>query len=532
MSPVLRDYQAEALAAVRSAAGRGITRALVVLPTGAGKTVVFAELARRAADWRSCRVLILAHRDELIGQAAGKLRHAMPDADIGILKAERDEHDHQIVVASVQTLAAAGRLDRVTPDFGLLIVDEAHHAPSRTYLRILEWAGCLADGGTRLAGFTATASRADRAPLERVFQEIVYEQSIMRMMRGGYLVNAKAQQVAPDFTIGNVTTRGGDYSGTSIAGELDRSEALQAAAIGYREHAADRKGVAFAPTVATSRKLTELLTGEGITAEHLDGTTPAGERTAILGRLRDGTTQVVSNVGVLTEGWDEPSVSAVLMCRPTKSEGLYIQMCGRVLRPHPGKDDALILDVTGGASAIGLVTISTLLGRGQVKPGESLMEAAERQEAEEEAAAVRKVEQVQAREVDLFARARVRWSGADGGARVLSATGGTAFLIPAGPGRWEVWGHAKGSGLRMLAGPVPLDQAMAAGEDLAGPQWRDGMWQEREVTDGQRAELTRRGYGAQIDGMTRGVASDLISELKARQSLRQITRLRKHRLAA
>lgn len=471
-------------------------------------------------------MLILAHRDELIGQAAAKLRHAMPDADIGIVKAERDEHDRRIVVASVQTLASQRRLDRVTPDFGLVIVDEAHHVLAGTYLRILEWAGCLKDGGTRLAGFTATARRGDREPLGKVFQEIVYERGIAEMMRDGYLVDARGHGVAPDFTIGNVATARGDYTDASIEQELERSEALQAAAKGYREHAAGRRGIAFAPTVAASIRLTELLNAEGIATEHLDGTTPRDERTAILGRLRGGTTQVVTNVNCLTEGFDEPSVSAILMCRPTKSEGLYVQMAGRGLRPYPGKTDALILDVTGSGAAIGLVTISTLLGGRKVKPGESLMEAAVRHGAQDEAAEARRVEKIRSWEIDLFARAQ--WDAAPGGVRVLVAMNGSAYLVPAGLGDWEVWAQPKGEPLRQLTGPVSLDRAMATGTDLAGLQWPPGSWRDREMSDGQRRELMRRGYSAAaLEAMTRGMASDLIAAAKVKRVLAQIARMRK-----
>ena len=311
----LRGYQRDAIAAVDAGAARGVRRQLLVLPTGSGKTVIFAHLAAASAE----RVLILVHRDELARQTVAKLLAVAPGADVGIVKAARDEHDAHIVVASVQTLSRQARLSRITKDFGLVIVDEAHHATADTYMDVLTAMGSMEPGGPVTLGFTATACRADGAALGRAWQEITYQRGILQMIAEGYLTDVRALAVTADVDLGSVRQALGDYTDASLGEALESGHALEAAALAYRRHAADRKGVAFAPTVATSTELARLLRVQGIPAEHLDGTTRPDDRRAILARLTSGETQVVTNCMVLTEGWDEPSVSCMLNCRPTKN---------------------------------------------------------------------------------------------------------------------------------------------------------------------------------------------------------------------
>ncbi|MDP9375282.1 MAG: DEAD/DEAH box helicase family protein, partial [Chloroflexota bacterium] len=209
----LRDYQREALDAVRAAPAAGVTRPLVVLPTGTGKTVIFAMLARELG----ARTLILAHRDELLQQAADKLRMVDPAAAVGLVKAERDEHRAPIVVASVQTLAHARRLARVRPDFGLVVVDEAHHVVSASYRTILRHVGAFDAGGPLTVGVTATPDRGDGVGLGAVFQRVVYERDLLAMIRAGYLCDPRGIQVglAADFRA--LKVRGGDVADEASA---------------------------------------------------------------------------------------------------------------------------------------------------------------------------------------------------------------------------------------------------------------------------------------------------------------------------
>ena len=318
-------------------------------------TVVFSHLVSQ----RPGRSLILAHRDELINQAAAKLAAVSGSLDIGIVKAARDDTGSRVVVASVQTLARPGRVERLG-EFSTVIVDEAHHAVASVYLDILERLGSMADGGPLTCGFTATAGRSDKIGLGAVWQEIAYQRGIIQMIAEGYLCDVTAMQIGGDFNVANAQVRAGDYTDSSLAAELERSDALNAAADAYVRYAKDRLGVAFTPTIATAHALAEALTRKGIRAEAVDGEMPVEQRRAILARLHRGETRVVPNAQVLTEGWDEPAVSCALMLRPTKSAPFFVQMAGRVLRPFVGKTDALILDMCGSAEQLVLATIADL----------------------------------------------------------------------------------------------------------------------------------------------------------------------------
>ena len=384
-----RPYQTEALDTIAARWRAGITRQMVVLPTGTGKTVVFAHLV----DRRPGRALVLAHRDELIQQAVGKLDQVSGGGlDIGIVKARKDEAGAPVVVASVQTLARPGRVERLGR-FATVICDESHHSVSPTWMDVLDRLGCLAPGGPLTVGFTATAQRTDKLALGTVWQEIVYQRGLMQMIAEGYLVDVKGQQIGSDFDLGNLKVKAGDYTDGSIGDELERSDALRAVVRAYRQFADGRLAVGFTPTIATAHMLAAAFTADGIPAEAVDGTMHIDERRAILARLHRGETRVVGSCAVLSEGWDEPAVSCALMLRPTKSAPFFTQMCGRILRPFVGrlasgpyeKADALVLDVAG-ATDLGLATLATLAGLkpGSVKPGQSLADATEEEGAREQ----------------------------------------------------------------------------------------------------------------------------------------------------
>ena len=455
-----RPYQAEALDKIAAAYRRGVTRQLAVLPTGTGKTVCFAHLIHRRAG----RALVLAHRDELIQQAAGKLAEVSGDRlGIGIVKAKQNNAGARTVVASVQTLQRPGRVEQLGR-FDTVIVDEAHHSVADTYLDILDRLGCMDAGGPLTVGWTATAQRTDKLRLGEVWQEITVQRGILQMIAEGYLVDPHGQQIGSDFDLGNLKTRAGDYTDGSIGDELERSDALDAVVRAYREYAFGdgypdgRLAVGFTPTIATAHALADAFAAEGIPAEAVDGTMPTEQRRAVLARLHAGEIRVVANCNVLTEGWDEPAVSCALMLRPTKSAPFFTQMVGRILRKFTGrvggrryeKTDALLLDVAGAAD-LGLATLATLAGLkpGAVKPGDSLMEAAEQLDEEEQRRFA--IGAARTRQIDLLRRSERRWLDVDD-SWVLPVGGGQVMiLVPAGPDRSRTRGRC-GSGEGWPAG--------------------------------------------------------------------------------
>jgi ATP-dependent helicase IRC3 len=524
----LRPYQEQALEAIDAAESRGVRRQLVVLPTGGGKTIVFASLVSR----RQGRALVLAHRDELITQAVQKLAMVGGSLDIGVVKAQRDERDASVIVASMQTLANPKRLARM-PRFSTIIVDEAHHAVSRSYMEIIEGLGCFREDGPLTVGFTATAGRSDKVGLGNAWQEITYQRGIIQMIAEGYLCDVRAIEIGSDVDFGRVTTSAGDFTDASLGAELERAEALDAAAAAYRQHAADRRGVAFTPTIATAHILAAKLREQGIRAEAVSGETHIDLRRAILKRLHTGETQVVANAQVLTEGWDEPAVSCMLMCRPTKSKPAFAQMAGRVLRPFMGKDDALILDVAG-ASELGLATIADLAGLPPrtVRAGQSLMEASDEQETITKRRAV--VAATRTRHVELLRRSDLRWLPAEDGWVLPAGPDQAMIIVPVDDELWNVWRSPKhGSPVLESGKPLTLDWARGVGEEVARAQGgilakADAAWRKRPPSDPQLAQLRRIGYGDRLEGINRGGAADLMT---AHYAGKDIRRLRKQAAA-
>src|SRR5713101_7653314 len=449
-----RPYQHEAVAALLAAAARGVQRPLLVLPSGTGKTIIFALLVQR----RGGRSLILAHRDELIQQAVEKLRLVDPTLPLGVVQADRDEHTAPTVVASVQTLSRRARLTRLVPDFATIVIDEAHHAPAATYQRILDYCRAGRAEGPLVVGVTATPERGDRQSLRPVFDGIVYQKTLVEMMQAGYLVDLRAIQVLLQADLDALATAQGDFVEADLETVLLAANAPAQVLAAFQAHAADRKALLFTPTVALAYAMAATFQTAGIPAEALDGTTPVPTRRAILQRLRTGATQVVANCAVLTEGFDEPSVDCIIVARPTRSAPLYQQMLGRGTRTYPGKTDCLLLDVVGVSMQHALATAATLFGCDPTQLAQqSLLEVLATRAPQDPADAVAGT--LRSTPVDLWARRALRWVQTRQGAWVLSL--GTAHgilrLRPDGPETWQVLQ------VRRAADPVLLGGCLAAG---------------------------------------------------------------------
>ena len=424
-----RPYQAEAIKALISGWQGAHNRLAVVLPTGAGKTVVFANLiSELLAQLGGRRALVIAHREELIEQAAAKIRAVRPDLRVGVVKAERDEHqDSDVIVASIQTLAVERRRTAIE-NIGVVIVDECHHAAAQSYMTVLEHFGAWR--GLPVAGFTATMTRADGG-LAEVWQEVVFTLDILEMIEDGYLCDVRGKRVIVDgLDLDSVRTRAGDLQDGQLGQALEDSDAGPVVAKAYQEHAAGRAGVVFTPTVATAQSMAEAFTASGIPAAAVWGDMPRDDRAATLDAYRRGDVQVLSNCMVLTEGFDAPWTSCAVIARPTKSAGLYCQMAGRALRLFDGKKDALILDVMGASTRHKLASIVDLTGRDAPMPDEdqTLREAV--REAEEKAQRRLDLSRIQVEEIDLFTGSSVRWLKTESGVWFIPvADAAYVFLI-------------------------------------------------------------------------------------------------------
>lgn len=344
-SPVtLRAYQREAIDSARAAFQAGQRSTLVVLPTGAGKTVIFAEIARLSA-LRGGRgaVLVLAHRRELIDQARAKIQRAAPDARVDVEQGRhRADRAADVVVASVPTLSRGKRLGTWPRDaFSLIVVDEAHHALAASYRRILDHFG-----RARVLGFTATPDRGDGGSLAEVFQSVAYSRSMLDLIRDGHLVPLRARTVHVDaFDLEGVQLVGGDFDGAGIAAALGEPGVIEALADLLVEHHEGRATLVFVAGVDRAHELAEALEARDAGgAVAVDGTTPDEERAAAFDAFQAGAVRFLVNVGVATEGTDLPRCACVAVARPTMSRPLLVQMVGRGLRLFDGKADCLVLN--------------------------------------------------------------------------------------------------------------------------------------------------------------------------------------------
>ena len=336
MEQELRPYQQQARDRIHAEWDAGHTRTLLVLPTGTGKTLVFASVAAdqvRAGD----RVLILAHRGELLEQAADKLQRSTGLVS-AVEKAESTCLDSwfRVVVGSVQTLQRTARLERFPQDyFGTIIIDEAHHASTDGYRRILDYFS-----GAKVLGVTATPDRGDMRNLGEVFDSLAFEYKLTDAIKEGYLCKIMAQTIPLQLDITSVTMSGGDYAVGDLGTALDPY--LEQIAAEMANRCKGRKTVVFLPLIKTSQKFRDLLNAHGFRAAEVNG--QSDDRRQVLADFDAGRYNVLCNSMLLTEGWDCPSVDCVVVLRPTKVRSLYSQMVGRGTRLSPGKTDLLLLD--------------------------------------------------------------------------------------------------------------------------------------------------------------------------------------------
>jgi len=398
----LRDYQTKCVQAVIDC-WKEHPSCVVVLPTGCGKTVVFAEIVRRRlesftdpGEESNAHAMILAHREELVMQAKEKIESVTGKTaviEMGEFKAgDFFGRRHPVVVSSVQTQITE-RMNRFNPDdYQTLVIDEAHHATAKSYRRCIDH--YMQNGDCRLLGVTATPDRADEKALGQVFDAVAFEYSVLDAVRDGWLVPVRQKLVKVgtlDFS--GISTTAGDFNQGELSQIVEEEQNLHSVAVPTVQICGRRRAIVFAVTVKQAERLCEILNRmRGGCAEWLCGKTPKEERHQILERFRAGGTQFVVNVGVLTEGFDDAGVEVVVMARPTKSRALYAQMAGRATRPAAeiagrlgaceagekrcaliaasSKPSCLIIDFVGNAGRHKLVTTADILGGKEDDPDE------------------------------------------------------------------------------------------------------------------------------------------------------------------
>lgn len=541
----LRGYQREAIEAALAKLEEH-TRTAVVLPTGMGKTVVFSHLIAQTVATGKV-VLVLVHRDELAEQAKDKMHSVAPDAEVGIVKAERNEIDgRDVIVASVQTLARPKRREFLSGavSIGLVIVDECHHAVARTWQQVLEHFGCMREASdparVPAIGFTATLARTDSLGLGDVWQSVAYERDIMYGIEHGYLCDVRGQQVTVDgLDLATIARSRGDYQDGALGDALEASGAGEVIAEAYAEHARRedgtfRRGILFAPTVSSARTFAEALNAVGIPTETITGETSKEDRELAYKKFRNGDLTVLSNCMVLTEGFDAPHAEVAVIARPTQSAPLYTQMVGRVLRPFPGKEEALVLDVVGIAGHHRLQSLTDLM-KTEVRDGESVTEAQDRvaREHENEMERRRITGQRAARQVELFAASHSVWLQTKGGTWFIPVRGGQVVLWEKPDGRYSVGLKMKGQQGTWKFHGLEMEYAMAWGEQLAeslDPMIadKDRAWRRTKPSQAQLdlAMRMRLAPADELAAMRKGALSDLLSVHFASRDLKALDQAR------
>lgn len=443
MTTALRDYQRGALDALEADWSSGLLRLGIALPTGTGKTHVMAELAdgytHRGASVgyqmrQPGRVLVLVHRDTLVEQTERKMReHASPGVTVGVVKAARNVTGANIVVASVHTLRSEKRLQQITPP-DLIIVDEAHVSMSPTYARIFE-----RFPDARVAGFTATWVRSDARKLGDFWQKISFARDIRWAIKHGHLVHPRGIAVgAPEHLLDNVRTRGGDYREDDLGEAVSVDSVRDNVIRGWREHAASRSSVLFAPTVAAAEFFRTGLSASGVSAAGIYAGTSPRDRRRIFDAYRRREISMLTTCTALAEGWDAPWCSAVFLVRPTKHAGLFIQIVGRGLRLWPGKSDCLVLDFVSGTDGMSLSLDAALTQSVPNLGDEDETEDRDPLEPGEQDDALYQIGKG-TRPIDLFSGSEARWMVTNLGVPYIATSDELYFLAqPPGEDVWHV----------------------------------------------------------------------------------------------
>jgi superfamily II DNA or RNA helicase len=558
----LRPYQTDAISKTL-AAWNDHTDVLGVAATGAGKTVIFIKLLTDLMDQRpGARCCVLAHREELIHQPIERLRSVAGDwlmagslerPRVGLLLGEQKDYDRQLTVATVQTLARPKHLAKLLEagPVDYLITDEAHHAISPSYLKVV--AGLrAANPALKHLGVTATPQRGDGLALANGFTHTAFTVTIADLVRQGYLVKPSWYAISTQIDLTGVKTQAGDFQQAGLAQRFDTDACRAVVVAAHKEYASDRPAIAFTVSVAGAYALAAAFNAAGFSAMAADGTTDKQVRRQILADFRNGKFQVLCNCGLWTEGLDVPEIACIHLARPTKSDGLYIQMVGRGLRPVPNKTDCLILDYLP-ADARNVAMLGDILGC--PIPRDALLRQSTKKDAEPgatqigftfdgddfegqgDAAGVNF--QIVAKELHYLEASPWTWHRRDGLLTLGCGRGGDGRerILAIRDGQlWGIWregyqdeqGEWKARGM-WVARPMPASDPFATGEQMASKHASQELvakgraWHKAPVSEGQARFLSSLSRGAlakrEIEQMTRGEAASTIGHYQAMQAI-------------
>jgi ATP-dependent helicase IRC3 len=535
MTITLRPYQQEALDAILANEAKGISKQLVVLPTGAGKTVLFSHLPIIRED--TLPMLVLAHRAELLEQARNKILDSNPNLTVEIEQADRKAGKVDVVVASVATLGRSGtpRIEEYPRDyFKSIVIDEAHHAAAPTYRRVVDYFN-----PNFLLGVTATPQRSDSTRLIDVFQEIVYYKSIQDLIQDGWLSPLVGYRVKTDIDISDVEIRNGEYAQDQLEEKVDTPERNAFVVATYRNLAMATKAIVFASGVRHAENLALSFRQASVECEVIVGTTPHEERQKILQDFSTNKLKVIVNVGVLTEGFDEPSLQTIILAKPTRSTLLYTQIVGRGTRLFEGKDYCTIIDIadtTRGKKPIGLPTLLGLPPDFDLQ-GQSLTDVAKKFEELEEFCPGEAVRVLNPDDIDLaYTRinlfmppppnpvvqeySKLVWAEIGESEYHLGLNNTESLRIKCDTlGRWNVTLHNNHTKENKVLGIVEnMREAFVRSDNWVQNNRFSSMslldasatWRSDGPTDPQKKMLKRLGIPLTVD-MTKGMASQIIS---------------------
>lgn len=491
----------------------GINRQLVTLPTGSGKTIVMAALSMQFNK----KTLLIAHREELINQAVDKFRLVWPAVSIGICMADRDEIDCQVVIGSVQSCSRPKRLERLKEKgFEVMMIDEAHHSSSDSYQNVINELGFVKDSKKLLLGVTATPQRADSQCLGTTFDKITFSRSIGTMIKAGYLSPVIGRKILTSFTLQRIATSGGDFVISDLAEAMNTPERNSFIVDKFKTYADKRKAIVFCCDVQHCKDLSDAFNKCGIVSAAVWGDMPAEERLCVLNDLKRDKIQVATSCGILTEGYDEPSIDSIVMARPTKSSSLYTQCVGRGLRLWPGKSDCLVLDFTDRHN--NLDSIMSLSG--VVPEAVHIIEEKKRDNEEvDRTAKIQAIDDID-KEFDILGAARFIWTSiGDDEWSLIDDKKREIVIQPSKGGYVAILYLPDGISRQIVINPLPLDYCSGVCEDFARRNLEIAFadiskpWMSNSScpTQGQISYLEKQ--GVDCSNMNRGQASMTIRQI-------------------